>query len=188
MITARILWKSRAVKRAGARSFTRPAVHLLLESAAICCPCLVIMLATFLLNNSGSYFVLEVSPMIFVRMLFYPSRTVIAHLSQGLSYSAIIIRVGLGVAERGDDGSPPLSHTQFTASWLSSRLREHAHADPLSVSVDQESSVSGDGGRRGNDGGARSRSDNPEIALELLDSLSANKHGAKLAHSWEATS
>jgi hypothetical protein len=70
MIIFKVLWNSRAVKRAGARSFTRPAIHLLLESAAICCACLIITLTLILLNNSGTDFILEVTPMIFVRTAF----------------------------------------------------------------------------------------------------------------------
>jgi hypothetical protein len=118
------------------------------------------------------------------------------HASQGLSYSAIIIRVGLGIAERGSGGSLPLSNTHLTTSWFSNRLREHAHVDPLPISVDHEVSVSGDGGRRdidsgdggrrGNGAGAGSRLDDPEIALDLLDDVSSNVHGTKPAHSWEA--
>jgi hypothetical protein len=127
-------------------------------------------------------------------MLFSPSHTVFAHVSQGLSYSAIIIRVGLGIAERGSGGSPPLSNTQITTSWISSQLRQHAHADPLPISVDQ-TSVCGDGGRRdsaddgrrGNGDRASARLNDPELALDLLDDVSANMHGAKLAHFWEAT-
>jgi hypothetical protein len=188
MIIAKILWNSRAIKKAGARSFTRPTIHLLLESAAIVCACLVIMLATFLLNNSGSYFMLIITPIIAVRMLVYPSRTVFAHVSQGLSYSAIIVRVGLGIAERGSGGSRPLSNAQNTSSLFSSRPRERAHANPLSISVDQETSVSGDDGRRGDASGASVRSVDPEIALDVLDDVSANMHGAKQAYSWEATS
>jgi amino acid permease len=70
MIIVKILLNGRAVKRAGARSFTRPAFHLLLESAAICCVCLIITPVLILLKNCGTNLMLEVTPMIFVRMLF----------------------------------------------------------------------------------------------------------------------
>jgi hypothetical protein len=69
MITVKVLYNGHAMKIAGARSSIRPVIHLLLESAAVCCACLVITLATFLLNNSGTYFILEVTPMIVVRTL-----------------------------------------------------------------------------------------------------------------------
>jgi hypothetical protein len=76
MITIKVLYNGRAMKIAGARTITRPVIHLLLESAAICCACLVITLATFLLNNSGTYFILAVTPMIVVRSRISLSRSV----------------------------------------------------------------------------------------------------------------
>jgi hypothetical protein len=65
MIIVRILCNS--LKRAGTRSITRPAIHLLLESAVVCCACDAMTLATFLLNNNGMYFILEIIPMVVVR-------------------------------------------------------------------------------------------------------------------------
>jgi hypothetical protein len=93
---------------------------------------------------------------------------------QGLSYSAIIIRVGLGIAERGNGSSSPVTSSLRFAR----RPRKPAQASTLANSVNQQVSVNG--------GGAGARSDDPEIALELVDDLNANMHGAKLGRPWEA--
>jgi hypothetical protein len=105
---------------------------------------------------------------------------------QGLSYSAIIIRVGLGIAERGSN-DPSLSDVRFSiSSWrFTGQPHAHAQASALAISVDQEVSISGDG-RSGSGGGASDPSGDPEIALELVDDLSANIHGDKLGRPWEA--
>jgi hypothetical protein len=105
---------------------------------------------------------------------------------QGLSYSAIIIRVGLGIAERGGGDSSSLPDAQITTPWFTSQRGEHAQANALDISVNREVSVGGDGGRSGSGGGAGARSNDPEIALELIDDLSMDMHGAKLGRPWEA--
>jgi hypothetical protein len=111
---------------------------------------------------------IAITPMIFVRTIYSLFCAMAVYYSQGLSYSAIIIRVGLGIAERGNgSSSPPISSLQFT-----SRLRNHAHANTLAISVDQDVSVSGDG--------VSAHSDDP------VDDLSANIHGDKLGRPWEA--
>jgi hypothetical protein len=46
----------------------QPVVHLLLESAAVYCACLIVTLATYLSNNTGAYFILDVTPPIVVRV------------------------------------------------------------------------------------------------------------------------
>jgi hypothetical protein len=108
-------------------------------------------------------------------------------VSQGLSYSAIIIRVGLGIAERGSGGSSPLPIARFSAapSQPTSRSREHMHANALAISVDKEVSVCRDGGRSG---GGRHAADDPEIALELVDELGTHNHGDKPGRPSEALS
>jgi hypothetical protein len=86
LITARVLRSSMFLKRAGARSLltvsppraaaadrtltpVQPVIHVLLESAAVYCACLVATLATFLANNAGTAFIVEITPPIVVRRL-----------------------------------------------------------------------------------------------------------------------
>jgi hypothetical protein len=42
-------------------------IHVLLESAAACCACLIITLLTSAFNNAGSWVALEITPPVIVR-------------------------------------------------------------------------------------------------------------------------
>jgi hypothetical protein len=135
----------------------QPVIHVLLESAAVYFACLLITMITFLANSPGVAFMVEVTPPIVVRALFhhfFPCMSLTPR-TQGISYSAIIIRVGLGVAERSHNasassGSAPRSRSRLQT--LSHTAVSHEY--PLKVTVTQQ--IDRDGGADV-DGGADSR-------------------------------
>jgi hypothetical protein len=126
-------------QRATSHSTIQPVVHVLLESAAFYFACLLIAMLTFLANSPGVAFIVEVTPPIVVRTLVsFQSHSSHDVLPQGLSYSAIIIRVGLGVAEQSHVTS------SLPGSVERSRSRQQklshdtiSHEYPLRVTVTQ---------------------------------------------------
>jgi hypothetical protein len=82
----------------------------------------------------------------------------------------------------------PITRFSTGPSRFPSQSREHTHTNTLAISVDRETSVIRDDRRSGNGYSAsRTRSDDPEIALDLVDELNAKMQGDKLVHPWEAS-
>jgi hypothetical protein len=90
LIIIRVLKNAHTMRRAGAHSFVtvshvhapplaaahsralQPAIHLLLESAAACCVCLIVTLITYVLDYAGNWFVLHITPPVIVRRCSRP--------------------------------------------------------------------------------------------------------------------